>query len=530
MCYAAPSQTDSDRAEDMVEPTNVSPIASAIQFLRAFWLRITALSIALLIPCLWHRRIAAGDLASHVYNAWLAQLIERGQAPGLYIVRRWNNVLVDLALLHLGNWFGLAAAEKLVVSLCVLIFFWGAFALVSAITRRAPWFLVPCLAMLTYGWTFNVGFFNYYVSVGFGFFAIAALWPWMFCEQSELANGQSHPKLDAFTAIVLIVLAILVFVAHPQGFLWLVGCLAYLLAWMALRGRWKLAVPGAAIALIVGVRVYCAHHYESFSIWDSFGPGLYLGNDQIALYHSRYLTLSTVATLFGLGCFVADGVRRYRQHEPWTHLRLPFELYCVLVFATYVLPDVLRLPLYAGWVGSFALRLTTISAALGLCVLAFMKPRWWHFAGFAAVAAVFFTFLYRDTAVLNRMEQQIESLVSTLPPGERVTASIWAPPDSRLPYIVHMIDRACVGKCFSFQNYEPASGEFRVHGQEDNPIVAIDPDDTQSMEAGEYVVRTEELPMAHIYQCDEHDLTRLCIRQLAAREINGRLGYHPPRQ
>jgi hypothetical protein len=165
-----------------------------------------------------------------------------------------------------------------------------------------------------------------------------------------------------------------------------------------------------------------------------------------------------------------------------------------------------------------------------LCVLGFMKPRWWHFAGFAGVAAVFFAFLYRDTAVLNRMEQQIESLVSTLPPGERVTASIWASPDSRLPYIVHMIDRACVGKCFSFQNYEPASGEFRVHAQEDNPIVATDPDDAQSMEAGEYVVRPEDLPIAHIYQCDEHDLTRLCIRQLAAGEVNGRIGYHPPRQ
>src|SRR5690348_6908531 len=119
----------------MDERGNVSLVASAIQFLRAFWLRVTALSIALLIPCFWHRRIAAGDLASHVYNAWLAQLIEKGQAPGLYVVKRWNNVLVDLALLHFGNRFGLAAAEKIVISLCVMIFFWGAFALISAVTR-----------------------------------------------------------------------------------------------------------------------------------------------------------------------------------------------------------------------------------------------------------------------------------------------------------------------------------------------------------------------------------------------------------
>src|SRR5262249_52154204 len=44
---------------------------------------ILAVSVLLLIPCFWHRRIEAGDLPSHVYNAWLAQLIGQGQAPGL---------------------------------------------------------------------------------------------------------------------------------------------------------------------------------------------------------------------------------------------------------------------------------------------------------------------------------------------------------------------------------------------------------------------------------------------------------------
>jgi hypothetical protein len=158
-----------------------------------------------------------------------------------------------------------------------------------------------------------------------------------------------------------------------------------------------------------------------------------------------------------------------------------------------------------------------------------MLPRRWHVAGFGAIAAVFFVFLYQDTGVLNRMEQQISQLVASLPFGERVTATIWAPPDSRLPYIVHMVDRACVGKCFSFQNYEPASGEFHIRVAEDSPVAATDPDTTQSMEAGEYIVLPEDLPMAQIYQCDEKDLTRLCLRQLQAGEPNGRIGYHPPR-
>jgi hypothetical protein len=48
------------------------------------------------------------------------------------------------------------------------------------------------------------------------------------------------------------------------------------------------------------------------------------------------------------------------------------------------------------------------------------------------------------------------------------------------------------------------------------------------MQAGEYDVEDEDLPLKQIYQCDEKDLTKLCIRDLAAGEKNGRLGYKPP--
>jgi hypothetical protein len=47
------------------------------------------------------------------------------------------------------------------------------------------------------------------------------------------------------------------------------------------------------------------------------------------------------------------------------------------------------------------------------------------------------------------------------------------------------------------------------------------------MESGEYDVERADLPMKQIYQCDPSDLTRLCIRDLAPGEKNGRMGYHP---
>jgi hypothetical protein len=130
------------------------------------------------------------------------------------------------------------------------------------------------------------------------------------------------------------------------------------------------------------------------------------------------------------------------------------------------------------------------------------------------------------------MEAQIEGLIErSVPIGGRVTATIWAPSDSRVPHIVHMVDRACVGKCFSFQSYEPPSRQFRVRVEESgSPFNTDDSDASQQMEAGEYVVQPGDLPMAQIYQCDESDLTRLCLRQLAAGEANGRIGYHPPKE
>ncbi|HZI76726.1 MAG TPA: hypothetical protein VFD73_22400, partial [Gemmatimonadales bacterium] len=47
-----------------------------------------AISILLLVPCYWQPRLQAGDLSSHIYNAWMSQLIESGRTDGLMMVRQ----------------------------------------------------------------------------------------------------------------------------------------------------------------------------------------------------------------------------------------------------------------------------------------------------------------------------------------------------------------------------------------------------------------------------------------------------------
>ena len=60
--------------------------------------RFSLISLALLAPCWWQSRIQAGDLSSHLYNAWLRQLIQEDKLHGLTVVTQWTNILFDVVL------------------------------------------------------------------------------------------------------------------------------------------------------------------------------------------------------------------------------------------------------------------------------------------------------------------------------------------------------------------------------------------------------------------------------------------------
>jgi hypothetical protein len=486
----------------------VEPIENATQdfsrFLHAHWLKILGISALILVPCFWHREIVSSDLGSHLYNAWLAQLIRHGQAPGLWLAPQRTNVLFDYLLSGLGSMFGLHAAEKIAVSLSVLIFFWGSFALISTVTRRAPWFLTPCIALVTYGWTFHLGFFNYYLSLGLSFFCIAILW-----------RGREWERL------VVVVIAPLVLVAHPLGFVWLVSAAAYIaLAEMSPR-RFQFAVFLLGVAVLIALRYYLWHHYEIEAAPKPFFS--FNGADQLVLFGYRYKILARVLLAFALIALVVDIVSRRRQAEVWKNYSIPLQLYVLAGLAVVLLPDAVDFPPPTASIALLTERLTSLSAALGCCLLGAMRPRKWHLAGMAAIAAVFFAFVYQDTAIVNKMEAQVDQLVRMLPPNQRVMATIEAPEGSRI-LIQHIADRACIGHCFSYGNYEPASSVFRVRALPGNPYVMTD--DTGDMEDGEYIVKPQDLPAYQIYQCDESG-TLLCIRSLAAGEENDSFGVHP---
>jgi hypothetical protein len=478
----------------------------ARDFVLANLSRVILVSALILVPCFWHKRIEAGDLPSHTYNAWLVSLISQGRAPGLYIEWRWNNILVDLTLEKLGSLVGYIAAERILVVSCVLLFFWGAFALLSAANGRPPWHLVPALAMITYGWTFYSGFMNFYLSLGLGFFAVALFW-----------RGVGADRL------VACVLALIALVAHPMGFLCLVGLAAYFVLADFLSGwqRWGLFVSAFLVAL--GAHFYIKHLRSG--VWHSKDFLKMNGSDQLILFQGHYEELAAAVIVFGAIYFVYGLVREWKNSTDRWAFRAPLELWAVLVFAAAMIPEVI-------WFSSnpmpFALavsRLTSVTAVLGLCVLGSVQPRLWHFLGLSVCAAVFFVWTYQDTRTLNNMEEQVENMVSKLPFGRRVIETINTRADSRLWFVNHIVERACIDRCFAYANYEPPTGQFRLRIRPGSPVGTDSPDKVGDMETGDYIVRPEDLPINQIYQCDENDLSKLCIRDLTPGEQNGRIGY-----
>ncbi len=484
---------------------DASIFRDVLRFLRVTRLRILLVSALVLTPCFWHREIVSSDLASHLYNAWLVELIRRGQAPGLWLSGQHTNVLFDWMLSAFGCQFGLTIGEKMAVSIAVLVFFWGTFALISAAARRAPWFVTPVIAVVTYGWTFHLGFFNYYLALGLSSFCLAILW-----------RGKGWELLAALA------IAPWVLVAHPLGFIWLLAAAAYIGFYENLRG-WEKAIPfGLAVLSLLALRFYLSRHYYINSGTKPFYS--YNGADQLVLFGERYRLVARALMLFVAVSLAIDVIRRRRRSRTWQDYEIPLQLYLLVWLAVFLLPGAVIFPPPTAPVALLTERVTSVSAILGCCLVGALRPSKWHLAASAAIAAVFFSFIYQDTAVVNRMEAQAVQLVGTLPPKQRVLATIFPLPGSRI-LIQHIVDRACIGRCFSYGNYEPGTALFRVRALPGNPYVLTDYDLAVDTEHGGYIVQPRDLPVSEIYQCSSSG-TDLCICSLEAGEENGRLGEY----
>jgi hypothetical protein len=440
--------------------------------------RYTLSSIALLVPCFWQPRIQAGDLSSHIYNAWLAQRIGAGAPLGLTIVPQSTNVLFDILLKALLAAFGAGAAQRIAVGAAVLIFFWGAFAFAGKLAGREPWPLAPALAMLAYGWVFHMGLFNFYLALGLSLWALA---------------------LPMAAAVPLLALA---YTAHGLPVAWAIA----VIGWRRLP-PWRFRTPVAmAVMALAAVGLLFAYQTR----WSSSQWMAAAGVNQFETYGSRYL-LPALAMAAVWAMLIAPGMRKKTLDDPAVQI-------CGLTaLGILILPDSIAIPGYSHTLAYIGQRMS-LALAVCLCGLAgrAAAPRWTRYAT-AAVALVFFAFLWKDEATLNALEDGMEAAVAQLPPGQRIVSALAAPDVATMP-VTHMIDRVCVERCYSYGNYEPSSRQFRVRVAGASPIVVTTDEEANAILAGSYVVQARDVPL---YQVVLAPGGRIGLRQLQPGQMSG---------
>lgn len=353
-----------------------------------------ALSLALIAPCFWQPRLQGGDLSRHMYNAWLAQTIESGRADGLQVVRQSTDVLFDLLL----GWlyvFGAEWAQRIAVSAAVLTFVWGAWAFVRKVSADTPWHLLPCLAMVAYGWVFHMGFFNFYLSMGLCFWAMALAWT---PSRGRLA-GAAALLFAAYTAQALPVV-------------WTTGLLAYMLLARNLAPRRRAALTAAFIAGMGLAHV--AMRELLITRWSPPHAALTAGVHEVWVFDGKYYVLLAgllvVWSLLFLALVRCRGAREVVGG-------VPFQLCVVAAAVVMVLPESVLLPGIAQSLGYIAERMAMGVAVCVCAMLGAARPRVVERWALVAVAVVFFGFVYRDERALNAFEDRMQNIVSErLPP------------------------------------------------------------------------------------------------------------------
>lgn len=450
------------------------------------------ISLALLIPCFWHSRIQAGDLSSHLYNAWLGTEILAGRGGGLELVSLRTNVLFDWVLLHLTQWGGSGLAEHVAVPAAVLILFWGAVAWIRSATGSSGRALMPGLAMLAYGWVFHIGLFNFYISIGLSFWVLALLW--------------SPRPARVLVAVPVLGLA---FLAHLLPVLWCCGTLGYIWTVRLLPEKWRPWAPLPAMVLVVAGRMLLglfvktsSAPYAVMEIW---------GLDQVWVFGAKY---ALTALLLGVWAGI-QLVRVFRSQSVTLLLEnLPVQLSAVMVVVILVAPWQLE-PASVKMPLTFITERMTLPLAVLFCVVLSQLPAAvWQTWALTGVTVLQFSFLYADTGALNWWEDRVVEALSTVPPGARVVGSIH---DSSTRGLLwnHGLDRPCIGRFYSFQNYEPASLAFQVVAWKPNGLVMQETRDTRAAERGKYVAKPGDLPLYQVVGCASG---RLCAQPMVAGE------------
>jgi hypothetical protein len=439
---------------------------------------IVVVALLLLVPCFWQPRIMAGDLSSHLYNAWLAGQIVQGKLPAqLSLAHPVTNILSDWVFEWLLYKLGPSATERIVAAAAVEIFFWGAFCFVAAVAGERCWMIAPILAMIAYGLVFHIGFLNFYISTGLSLWMMALLW---------------RPRLPwCWLAVPLSILALL---AHALPLAWALGALLYA------HGVRRVPKPQRVLVLLgTGCLLILAQHTllarfpaNTWSLVDLVSAEAVLGitgAGQCWLYGPEYVIVVSGVVAVWLVLFLQRLDRRSILDDPLIHI------WGLSILVYVLMPKIILFPQYPQPLGFMPYRISLFIAILFCAVVSCGAHgrNWTRVSGL--LASVFFTLMYLDARSLNRVEADLASLLSSLPPRSRVAVALLDSARSRLRGLENVGAAACIGHCFDYGNYEPPTAQFRVRVSGPNGVVASHMAITSEIRSGEHIVTPGEAPL-----------------------------------
>lgn len=454
---------------------------------------LLGLSSTAILPCVWQKHVINGDLGSHLYNAWLATGVERGEYPGLYVARVHTNVLFDILLTRLISHFGPATAERLGLSITILIFFWGTFAAVRTLSGKGAWALTPLILILTHGWALQIGFMNFYLATGIALFALALLW---------------HPS--AVRVLFSCLLLALAATAQPMPPIWAALTIVYktlYTGWERYRTRLLLATIAVSALCAVAIRTSSLPMILGTTGWNVEQLRYTTGADQALTYGRKYDLVA--ASLFVLAGIVL--VQHWRREGRFSSNGLLDHMWILLAVGTVLVPEGILFRGYTFGYYFITERISTLLAVVGIAELATRRPRSRVVLSFALVAALFFSMLYTDILRMNRIQEEFEAIVRRYPPGERfVTDVIDWHPDSQAPFFEGMLGRACVERCLDYGNYEASTRQFRIRARDRNSFVRTDPNRNP---VEEFRLTNPDLQLNEIEWCRPAS-DELCVRTI----------------
>jgi hypothetical protein len=328
---------------------------------------------------------------------------------------------------------------------------------------------------------------------------------------------------ERLPALLLLPLAIS---GHALPVVWGVGVVIFLAVAKAFP---RIAFAGA-LAIVCAVSFII--HAQPYSFWTILQIENTAGFDQLDVFEPKYVAMV-------LAMLVLWGILFWRQTQQRGSRAMLFnpttQLLALLSLSMAIIPLSMKVPGKLVLLGYIPNRLSVTVALLALGLAGQVPAPRWAMPAFSICLLCFWTLLYRDTGDYNRLEERLAAALEHGARGQRVVLA--ARPISRrtnleVNVMTHMIDRACLGRCYSYANYEPSTEVFRLRATGPNPFVTASYEESISMQAGKYVVTEADLPLlqANVFGIDQPIwITVLHAGQLAGVPACGEVASKPGR-